>query len=152
MRTSWFLRTVGVFCLVAPLAFGQGATATVTGTITDPSGAAIAGATVQAKNTDTAAVYSAASTNTGNYAIPNLPVGTYTLTASAPGFKAYTHPNLALSATQVLREDIPLEVGTSTETVTVEAQASLLKTETGDNSTNITLEQLRICRCWGSGP
>ena len=151
MRISRVLQVLAFLGIVAPMAFGQGANATITGTISDPSGLAIAGATVQATNTQTGAVYSAASTTTGNYAVPNLPIGTYTLSATAPGFKTYTHSNLTLNATQVLREDIPLQVGTATESVTVEAQASLLKTETGDNSTNITLEQLQDLPMLGVG-
>jgi hypothetical protein len=137
--------------IAAQLAFGQGGTATITGTITDPAGLAVVGATVQATNTATGAVYSAASTSTGNYAVANLPVGSYMLTAQVAGFKSYTHQNLAVSATQVLREDIALEVGTTTESVTVEAQASLLKTETGENSTNITLEQMQDLPLLGIG-
>ncbi len=142
---------MGLLGIVAGLAFGQGGTATITGTVTDPTGSVIAGAALEAKNVETGAVYSAASTTTGNYAIPNLPVGTYVLTAKVSGFKTYTHTNLALSATQVLREDIALEVGTATESVTVEAQATLLKTETGENSTNITLEQLQDLPMLGVG-
>ena len=151
MRKSWSLRVIAFLGIMAPLAFGQGGTATITGTITDPSGSVIAGAAVEAKNTETGATYSTTSTATGNYAVPNLPVGTYSLTATAAGFKTYTHTNLALAATQVLRQDIALEVGTASESITVEAQASLLKTETGENSTNITLEQLQDLPLLGIG-
>ena len=121
MRSGWTLRLIGLMGIVIQLAFGQGGTATITGTISDPSGLVVADASVQARNTETGAIYSAASTSTGNYAVPNLPVGTYALTASAAGFKTYTHTNLTLAAAQILRQDIPLEVGTTSETVTVEA-------------------------------
>jgi len=130
-----------LLCIVAPLAFGQGANGTITGTITDPSGLAVAGASVEAKHAETGGVYTGASTNAGNYTIVNLPVGTYEVTVKVPGFKTYTHTNITVAAAQVLKEDVPLEVGAATESVTVEAQASLLATETGDNSTNVTLEQ-----------
>lgn len=150
MRT-YLLRFLGFLSIAAPLAFGQGGTATITGTITDPGGLAVAGAAVEAKNTATGALYTAASTSTGNYAIPNLPVGSYTLTATSQGFKTYTHTNLTLSAAQVLREDIPLQVGAVTESVTVQAEATLLKTETGDQSTNITLQQLQDLPLLGVG-
>src|SRR5579863_3518370 len=123
--------TVSLLLVAAPM-FGQGGTGTITGTITDPTGLAVAGATIEAKNVETGVVYSAASTAAGNYAIANLPVGTYVVTAKVSGFKTYTHTNLSIAATQVLKEDIPLEVGATTESVTVEAQASLLQTETGD--------------------
>src|SRR5690242_17009921 len=113
------LRVVAFVLLVASMAFGQGATASITGTVTDPSGLVVAGVAVEARSAQTGAVYTAASTSAGNYTVPNLPVGTYVLTAKASGFKTYTHSNLALAATQVLREDIPLEVGAAAETVTV---------------------------------
>ena len=63
----------------------------------------------------------AASTAAGNYTVPNLPVGTYELTVKVAGFKAYTHTNLTIAATQTLKQDIPLEVGSATESITVEA-------------------------------
>jgi hypothetical protein len=128
--------------LLASLVFGQGGTGTITGTITDPTGLAIAGANVQAKNIENGAVYTGASTAAGNYAIPNLPVGTYELTVMVAGFKTYTHTNLTVAATQTIREDIPLQVGATSESITVEAQASLLKTETGDQTFDVTLEQM----------
>ena len=137
--------------MVSSLAFGQGATATITGTVSDPSGLAIAAATVQATSAETGAMYSAGTTATGNYAIPNLPVGTYTLTVMAPGFKTYTHTNLALAATQIAREDVTLQVGATTESVTVEAQASLLKTESGEMSQNVTLQQMQDLPMLGIG-
>src|SRR5271155_3565047 len=82
--------------LTAPLAFGQGANGTITGTITDPTGLAVAGANVEARNTETGVVYTGASTGAGNYAVANLPVGTYELTVKVPGFKTYNHTNLAM--------------------------------------------------------
>jgi hypothetical protein len=133
------------------LLFGQGGNGSITGTITDPAGLVIGAASVEAANTETGVRYSTASTATGNYTVPNLPVGTYTLTVMVPGFKTYTHSNLALSATQVLRQDVQLEVGATTESVTVQAEATLLKTETGENSTNITLEQLQDLPLLGVG-
>jgi len=130
------------FSPLAPLAFGQGGTGTITGTVTDPTGLAIAGANVQARNTETGAVYTGASTAAGNYTIANLPVGTYELAVTVAGFKSYTHTNLAIAAAQTLRQDIPLEVGATSESITVEAQATLLKTETGDQTFDVTLEQM----------
>ncbi len=141
MRISASLRLIALLGLAVSLAFGQGATGTITGTVIDPTGLVVPGATVSAKNIDTGANYSAASTTAGNYAIPNLPVGNYEITATAQGFKTYTHTNLVIAATQVLREDITLEIGAATETVTVAAEASLLKTESGDVAHNVTLEQ-----------
>ncbi len=128
--------------VVAALAFGQGGNGSITGTITDPARAVVAAATVEAKNTETGVVRSVASTNAGDYTISDLPVGTYVVTVAVQGFKTYIHPNLALTATQTLREDIMLHVGTAADSVTVSEEASLLKTETGEMTHNVTLEQM----------
>jgi hypothetical protein len=150
LKTAQFAGAIAL-CVLTPLLFGQGGTASITGTVSDPSGLVIAGANVDVTNTATGAVYSGASTAAGNYTVPNLPVGIYDLKVQVAGFKTYTHANLALAATQVLREDISLQVGAATESVTVQAEASLLKTETGEQSHNITLEQLDDAPILGIG-
>jgi hypothetical protein len=142
VRRVWTLRFFALICLSAPLVFGQGATGTITGTVSDPAGLVIAGANVQATNTETGGVYTGASTGAGNYTISNLPVGTYNLTATVQGFKTYNHTGLVVEAAQTIRENITMQVGATTESVTVEAQASLLKTESGDLTHNVTLEQM----------
>src|SRR5215471_16530494 len=142
MRVTSSVKLIVGLAVVVPMAFGQGVNATITGTVTDPAGLVIVGASIEAANVETGAHYTAATTSAGNYAIPGLPVGSYSLTAKVPGFKTYTHPNLAVGAGQVLREDITLEVGATTESVTVQAEASLLKTETGELAHNITLKEL----------
>ena len=103
------IQLIAFLVVVASLAFGQGGNGSITGTITDPAGAVVAAATVEAKNTETGVVRTAASTSAGNYTISDLPVGTYVVTATVQGFKNYIHPNLALAATQVMREDITLQ-------------------------------------------
>ena len=132
---------VGLISTGVP-AFGQGVNGTITGTVTDPSGSVVSGAAVEAANVETGALYTAASTNTGNFAIPGLPVGSYTVTLKAPGFKTYAHTNLAVTAGQILREDIALQVGSAADSVTVQSEASLLKTESGETAHNITLKEM----------
>jgi hypothetical protein len=133
------------------LAFGQVGNGTITGTVSDQAGAVVAGAPVQIKNVDTGVVYSGASSTTGNYTISDLPVGKYSITVTVQGFKAYTHTNLAVEAAQTLREDVALQVGSSSESVTVTAESTLLKTETGDLATNITLTQIDELPLMGIG-
>jgi hypothetical protein len=135
------LKLVCLFAL-GLTAFGQGGNGTITGTVTDPAGAVVAGAAVEAKNAETGVVYSAASTTSGVYTISALPIGSYVVTATVQGFKTYTHTNLSIAATQVLREDITLQLGTAAESVTVTDQATLLATETGELTHNITLQQM----------
>ncbi|MBZ5576639.1 MAG: TonB-dependent receptor [Acidobacteriia bacterium] len=132
------------FCLLlsASAAFGQAGSATITGAIADPAGAVISGANIGARNLQTGVNYPVVSTTTGNYTISQLPVGQYEVSATVPGFKRFVRSGITLDAAQVVRIDIGLEVGQATESVTVQADASLLKTETADVVHNITLEQL----------
>ena len=90
-------------------AFGQGAGGTITGTISDPAGAVVPAATVEAKNTETGVVFTAVSSNAGNFTISQVPVGIYIITAKVMGFKTYTHPNVAVIARQIVKEDIALD-------------------------------------------
>jgi Carboxypeptidase regulatory-like domain/TonB dependent receptor len=122
--------------------FAQSDRGTITGTISDQTGAVVASAPVQARHQETGAVYQAASSNTGNYTLSQLPTGTYEVTVDAPGFKKFVRENLVLPVAQTLRVDVTLEVGTNTESVTVSAEASLLKTESGELSHNVSVDNL----------
>jgi len=129
------------------VAFAQGDRATITGTISDPAGAVVANAPIEAKNTQTGAVYQAATSATGNYTLSQLPAGTYEMTVAVPGFKKYVRQNVEVQVAQVLRMDVALEVGSAAESVTVTAEVSLLRTESGELSHNVqtaTLNNLPI--------
>jgi hypothetical protein len=121
------------------VAFGQTG-GTITGLISDPTGAVVPNAPVQARNTDTGVVASAATSGTGNYVLADLPAGTYEISTSVAGFKKYIRPGVTVQQLQTTRIDIVFEIGGSTESVTVNADAPLLKTETGDVSHNVTTE------------
>ena len=84
----------------------------------------------------------AASSETGNYTVSQLPIGDYDLTVKVSGFKTYSHTKFHLAAEQTMREDIALQVGQTTESVTVTAESSLLQTETSELAGNFTLKQL----------
>ncbi len=128
--------------LVFGAAYAQGDRGTITGTVADAAGAMVPNVPIEAKNTETGAVYKAASSATGNYTIAQLPAGTYQLTATLTGFKQYVRTGITVQAAQTLRIDIPLEVGNISETVTVSADAPLLKTESGELSHNVSTERL----------
>jgi hypothetical protein len=129
--------------LLIPVAgFSQAANGRITGTITDASGAVIPGVTIEVTNAQTGVAFSTISTETGDYSAPNLPPGSYSISASLSGFKKYNRTGVSLAAAQTVKIDIPLEVGTAGEVVEVSAEASLLKTETGDIAHNITVAQL----------
>ena len=72
--------------LAASAAFAQSDRGTITGTISDQTGAVVAGAPIEVKNVETGALFQAASSATGNYTLAQLPVGTYELTVGVPGF------------------------------------------------------------------
>ncbi|MBV9746640.1 MAG: TonB-dependent receptor [Acidobacteriia bacterium] len=137
----------GVVCLLIPVAaaFAQSDRGTITGTVTDSAGAVIADATIQARQTETGATFDTTSTATGNYTLAQLPVGPYEVTATVSGFKKFVRSGITVEVAQVLRIDIQMEIGSATESVTITAEASLLKTESGDVSSNVqvsTLDQL----------
>jgi len=115
---------------------------TVTGTVSDPAGAVVASANVQAKNAESGASYEAATTGTGNFTLAQLPAGTYELSISVPGFKKSVRPGIIVNVAATVRVDFTLEVGAATESVTVQAEAPLLKTESGELSHNIDYGRL----------
>ena len=122
--------------------FGQTDRGTITGTVADSTGAVVSAAAVQARNVDTGGVYPAASSTTGNYTIAGLPAGTYELTVTVPGFKKFVRTGLIVQAAQTIRVDATLEVGSATESVTVEAAAPQLQTESGELSDTVATETL----------
>src|SRR6185312_5476413 len=122
------LKAFFFFSMVLTL-FAQTDRGTITGTIIDPAGAVVANAAIEARNTETAAVYQVASSATGNYTIPNLPTGTYQLSVTVAGFKKFIRSGLVIQAAQTIRVDAAMEVGSATESVTVTEAAPLLKTE-----------------------
>ena len=133
---------IAVLLLSASISFGQTALATITGTISDATGAVVANAPVSLKNLDNGQVYTAASSETGNFTVSQLPIGDYDLTVKVSGFKTYTHTKFHLAAAQIMREDVSLQVGANTESVTVSAESSLLKTESSELVSNTTLSEL----------
>jgi hypothetical protein len=128
------LCAIGVSILLISGAFAQTGRGTITGTVLDPAGAVVPKASVAVKNTGTAGLFTAASTNTGNYTLASLPAGTYELEVSAAGFKKYLRPGIQVQVAETVRADANLQIGAATDTVTVNAEAPLLKTESGELS------------------
>ncbi len=133
---------LAVLLVSASAGFGQTGLATITGTISDPSGAAVANAPVEVHNLENGSIFKGASSDTGNFTVAQLPVGDYEVTVSVAGFKKYSHTKFHLAADQTMREDVTLQVGQSSESVTVTAEASLLQTETSELAGNFTIKQL----------
>ena len=127
---------VVVFCLALALlvcrvnaAFAQEVTATITGTVTDPSGAAVVGAAVTAKSGERGITYNGETNDTGIYRISQLPVGRYDLRIEKIGFQTSLYPTFVLHENQVARFDVELKVGQVSQTIEVTGAAPALKTE-----------------------
>ncbi|MEI9814533.1 MAG: carboxypeptidase-like regulatory domain-containing protein [Acidobacteriota bacterium] len=124
--------------LCAFVALAQSDRGGITGTVTDSTGAVLAGATLEAKSAQTGAVYPGGTTATGNYNISQLPIGTYTLTITAQGFKSFIRPNIEVPVATTVRVDATMEVGGAAESITVTDAAPLLQTESGEMSQNVS--------------
>jgi hypothetical protein len=145
------MRVLAVALLFASALIAQTDRGSITGDVSDPAGAVVPNAPIQAKNTETGAVFDTLSSSTGNYTLSQLPPGTYELSAAVSGFKKYSHPGLVVQATIVMRIDILLVVGQATESVTVTGEASLLNTETSELSHNIGLNTMDSLPILGIG-
>jgi Carboxypeptidase regulatory-like domain/TonB dependent receptor len=120
-----------------PTAWGQEVTATVTGSVVDPAGASIVGATITAKDKERETTYAVQTNSTGVFQIPRLPIGTYELTVRAPGFQTAIYRSITLVLNQIARVDFQLKIGQATETVDVTSTPPLLHTDTTQLSTII---------------
>ncbi len=121
-----------VMCLIASLApLGAQTTAgAIVGTVSDPSGAVIAGANITITNVDTNIAVKATTDTAGEYVVTPLAVGHYSVTVEATGFKRSIRNDITLNVQDRLRVDVKLEVGAVTDTVQVEAAAPILETDT----------------------
>ncbi len=123
--------------------WAQAQTATISGTATDASGAAMVGAKIEATNTETNASQSTVSDAQGRYTIPDLPVGTYSVQASQSGFQTVVHTGVTLSVGGAVVVDFSMPVGEVNETVSVESQVSRVETTTSEVSTLVSPTQMR---------
>jgi len=121
-------------------AFGQNAT--VVGTVTDPSGAAVANATITITHIETAQAYHFATNGDGQYVAPDLPIGHYNVKVEASGFKVAEQKGVVLQVGDRVRLDYQMAMGGASETVTVEANAVRVQTDSGEVSNVITDQQV----------
>jgi len=131
-----FMALVALLCTASP-ACGQDVTATITGTVSDPSGAPIVGANVTAKETDRGTLYTAQTNEAGLYNLVRIPIGIYELKAEMKGFKTVVHPSFTLDLNQTARVDFKMAVGQVTDTIEVTSEAPLLQADSAAVSTII---------------
>ncbi|MFN0101570.1 MAG: carboxypeptidase-like regulatory domain-containing protein, partial [Bryobacteraceae bacterium] len=135
---SKFLRQAALcLALCAASLFAQSERGTITGTVRDASGAVVPGAKVLLTNTQTGVSFNAPSNASGEYTVPQLQVGTYTIRVEKDGFRPASVTGLVLNASATVRADATLEVGTSVQAVEVSASALALSTENAKSSVTI---------------
>jgi len=133
-----------ILCLVV-LAFATVASAqeaAIVGTITDPSGAAVPGVQISITNTETGLVRHLTSNDAGQYAVPDAHIGHYTVKVEAPGFKVSERTDLLLQVGDRTRVDFTLEIGATTDSIRVEANAIAVKSDSGEVSNVITSQEV----------
>ncbi len=138
MTTRQLLAPVGALCTMLALAtvglltpefaWSQANLATFYGTVNDPSGASIPGATVTLTNQDTQAVTTKSTGANGGFAFTFIPVGTYSLAISSDGFRPYVRNGISLTAGQQLQETFAMELGAVTDTITIEGELTQINT------------------------
>ncbi|HXW61043.1 MAG TPA: carboxypeptidase regulatory-like domain-containing protein [Candidatus Acidoferrales bacterium] len=143
---SVWLRLILILVVVSVGAgrlYGQQGTGTIAGTVTDPSGAALVGATVQATNVGTSLSQSSITDSNGRYVITTLRPGTYNVQSSMAGFKTVIHEGIILAVGNTLVSDFTLPVGQVSQTVSVEANVTRVETQDSTVSTLVSPEQMR---------
>lgn len=143
---------VGLLGLSVPIANSQEVRASITGLVTDPTGAPVANALVTVTNLANNISVAAQTNDTGNYVTPFLAPGQYELTAGAPGFKKFVRQNIILQSQDKARVDVKLEVGEVTTSVTVTESVSQLQTETASRGQTLASEIIANVPTQGRNP
>ena len=143
---SWFglMFLLAALCGAAEIAYAQGLTGQIGGTVVDSSKAVVPGATVSVKNTGTQASRETVTDATGAFVVTNLLAGTYDVSVTLTGFKPYEQKGVELTATgRVALPTITLQVGGVSEQVSVQAEAMQVQTQSGERSAVITSDQIQ---------
>jgi len=134
-------KAIALVCLwhliLAGAAYAQANRATITGEVRDPSGGVVPGAEVSATNVDTGVATTDVSNNVGVYSIRNLFPGRYTLTCRRSDFVAFEQKDITLESTEVAQINIQLQVGATSQSVTVTANAPVIEKEEPTVGTNM---------------
>jgi len=135
--------------LMPAVSFAQNAT--IVGTVTDPSGAVMPNVNVTATNAATGWTRTIPTNDAGQYVVPDIQIGHYNIKAEASGFKVSEQKDVLLQVGDRLRVDFQMKVGTSSETVTVEANAIAVQADSGELSNVITGQQVAQLAVNGRG-
>jgi hypothetical protein len=132
---------LGALMLCLPL-LAMAQNASIVGTVTDPSGAAVPNVRITVTNIETGLTHTVVSNDSGQYAIPELKIGHYDAKAEASGFKVAEQKGLVLQVGDRDRVDFQMQLGGAQETITVEANAIRVQTDSGEQSNVITGQQI----------
>jgi hypothetical protein len=138
--------------LVGAYAYGQDSRGSITGQVTDPTGATISDAAVTVTSTDTGAVTHVTSTKEGYYTVPSLMPGGYTVKVDAQGFKAFEREGITLSTQQNVTVNVTLQVGAASEQITVTAAPPLIDIADASTGQVLTTEQVEDLPTDGGTP
>src|SRR5262245_35316609 len=147
MKTSCAIMLIFALFGLQPRALSQTTYAGITGTVTDPVGAVVPNATIEATHIQTNYKYTAQSNDVGVYTLSQLREGDYTLRAKATGFQEFAAQNIQLVSRDLRRIDIQLRIGGVDTVVEVTAGATLIETETariGNTKNASTLQSLPL--------
>src|SRR5215213_893469 len=129
MKTRKFLALALMILIPVWTASAQSDRGSITGTVTDPSGAAVSGVKITATNLETGEVRDTVTNDEGIYNLPELKAGPYKLTVEGQGFKNSTFENIQVAVQVTRRADVTLEVGSVTDVVTVTSEAPVIQVE-----------------------
>jgi Carboxypeptidase regulatory-like domain len=136
------IRLVLLLACSFPTVLGQSNEGSISGNVVDTSGAVVADAKISAKNVASGTMYETVSSSSGSYRLANLNVGTYDVTVNIGGFKTAVLSGVVVQVGTVSSLDITLQIGAVTETVTVDADAPTVQSETADIGTVVTSKQV----------
>lgn len=142
-RVPALLRLALIGCLLVTLLPAQQAGGEIAGRVSDSSGASVAGVEVVAVHTETGRNWRTKSGDNGEWALPTLAIGTYEISAAHPGFKKAVKRGVVLHVSEHLGVDMVLQLGDVSETISVEAQAEAVRTESAEQGGVVTGEQIR---------
>ncbi|HTF69207.1 MAG TPA: carboxypeptidase-like regulatory domain-containing protein, partial [Edaphobacter sp.] len=128
--------------LAAGSLFAQSNQGTIAGNVLDSTGAAVPHAAIVAKNRETGFTSTAESSGAGSYRFPTVPLGSYDISVKMPGFKAANYSGVLVQVNTVSTLDMTLEVGSSSEQVTVEASAPSVQSESSELGGVVTTKQV----------
>src|SRR5215831_10942354 len=142
MLTKHHWSSLSLVCFFGLSLYAADPTGTIAGTVLDPSGAAVPGASITATSLTTGLTRTTTSSVDGGYIFPLLPAGPYSITLEARGFRRFEQKGIVVETDKSSTVSIKLEIGSTTDTVSVEANAELVETRTGTLSKVVTQQSI----------